>query len=371
MQKRQVRLISQLTTTTTILGSVIWASAAYSATFFKPHLPDFYQHQKAGPDVQTEDESKVVPGFPSAAPKPGNVPSYDLIPNWWEKNGGWCCVTAFVNSFYFLEKNYGYHGLFTRTGGETKNWLEQMIYAIEDFAEDFFFGGLPALPPGEDPDDYDFRARHLRKIEEESKQKLENSGKKPKSPLSYSRFVESGGQVVRGTYDNKGKLALVKDVSSTFSSLFEAYHAELCRSEDVTVRFEGTSIEGDPWWEGSFHVVTGAGVADCKDNTNKMFWFADPDKRNVIVDGMYPNNDDVRQPYPNIVGGNPPIPIGEKHYEKVTVDANGVITDGIYKGAKIAEIVAISPTHVPEPSSILGLFALGGLGLTQLRKKRQ
>ncbi|MGB5592589.1 MAG: PEP-CTERM sorting domain-containing protein [Crocosphaera sp.] len=29
----------------------------------------------------------------------------------------------------------------------------------------------------------------------------------------------------------------------------------------------------------------------------------------------------------------------------------------------------IKPT-VPEPSSILGIFALGGLGLTQLRKKR-
>ena len=32
---------------------------------------------------------------------------------------------------------------------------------------------------------------------------------------------------------------------------------------------------------------------------------------------------------------------------------------------------ALYSIPIPEPSSILGLFAIGGLGLTQLRKKRQ
>jgi hypothetical protein len=64
----------------------------------------------------------------------------------------------------------------------------------------------------------------------------------------------------------------------------------------------------------------------------------------------------VRKPYP--AGAAAPLPVGMIHYEKVTVDATGVITAGIYAGAQIQRITAISPT--PEPSMSL-LFGIGSL----------
>ncbi|GCA92428.1 hypothetical protein MAE30S32_10800 [Microcystis aeruginosa 11-30S32] len=49
------------------------------------------------------------------------------------------------------------------------------------------------------------------------------------------------------------------------------------------------------------------------------------------------------------------------------------LTNGFTQDATVDVTYYLGPngTPVPEPSSILGLFAIGGLGLTQLRKKRQ
>jgi hypothetical protein len=47
-----------------------WALVAYPAQalpFFKPFLPDFYQHQKAGPIVNVPDDADV--DFGNAAPQ--------------------------------------------------------------------------------------------------------------------------------------------------------------------------------------------------------------------------------------------------------------------------------------------------------------
>lgn len=322
--------------------------AAGPISFIKPHVPDFYQHQLAPDAVNVEKDADI--DFNKAQPKRATVPAYDQTPLWWEDGGGWCCVAAHVNSFYFLEKQYGYDGLFTRDGGELQPWLNQMTYAIEDMAEDLFFN---SLSPSE----------HLRKLEKQSADKLKKAGKTPKPPLSYSVFFPSGSDIFVTTADAVGKFPF-SPVKTTFSNLFEAYHHELCRSEDVEIRLEmpRTGAIGEPWWAGSFHVVTGAGVGDCSDKSKMSIAFADPDKRNKWdpVNKKY-----LPDPTRTRYEAGLPLPIGEIHYEVVEVDASGQITAGIYKGAKITTVIGISP--VPEPTSgFVSLLAL--IGLVCLRR---
>jgi hypothetical protein len=64
-----------------------------------------------------------------------------MTPNWWEDGGGWGCITACVDSFYYLEKQFDFTGLRPDSVGHT--WQEQMVYAIEDMANDVF--GLTGL----------------------------------------------------------------------------------------------------------------------------------------------------------------------------------------------------------------------------------
>lgn len=88
---------------------LIWAPSALATPFCKSDLPDFFQHQKSGPKVNVPGENL---DFDNPVPRPATVPSYDLTTQWWENGGGWCCVTAFVDSFYYLEKHFGYDGFF-------------------------------------------------------------------------------------------------------------------------------------------------------------------------------------------------------------------------------------------------------------------
>jgi hypothetical protein len=333
-----------------VVTAFVWVADAHSAPFFKPHLPDFYQHQKSGPKVNVEDDDKI--DFSNPTPRPNTVPSYDLATEWWENGGGWCCVAAFVSPFYYLEKQFGYDGLFTRTGGEAKTWQEQMVFATEDFAVNLI------------PDGTETIARHVRRLEAESEKKIEGQGRKAIWPLSFSEFFLSSGKVTKRADDGEGKPLADVDASATCGSLFDVYHAELCRHQDVTIRlaffqlvdptditkgfvFQNFLLAGNTWWRSSFHVVTGAGVEDCDDKTKRTLYFADPDKRNDLASGAYIDKD-ARRPYP--AGAAAPLPVGQVHYEKVTVDANGEITDGLYKGARIVRVFSVSP--IPDISAM-------------------
>jgi hypothetical protein len=318
--------------------------------FYKPHLPDFYQHQLAADVTNVENDADL--DFAPDAPLPGGKPSFDLTDKWWEAGGGWCCVSAHVNSFYFLEAHWGYKGLYTPDTGAGKSWLELMVYATEHMAVDYIYGAVPLD---------DRIPTYLRKLEKRSADTLTKDGKAKKPALSYKEFTLGGGGVEKKTADAAGKLG--KGVKSDYTDLFDAYHAELCKSQDVTIRLTPGDLTG-PWWAvpRGFHVVTGAGVADCDDDTKRTLAFADPDKRNEWdADKKAYKDSDIRKPYDTTMD----LPVGAIHYEIVEIGADGKISKGLYAGAMIAKITAISP--IPEP----GTWSLAAGGLLVLALARR
>lgn len=338
--------------TLVLAGFLLVPSAARAVPYFLPNLPDFYQHQLSGPKVNVENDALIDFAPPDAMP--ASAPNYDMTVNWWEDGFGWCCVTAFVNSFYYLEKRFNWPGLFTRPGGEKKTWQEQMVYAIEDMAIKYFGLKGPGLT----------LAQYAKDVA-----KSAAAGAKGRT-LSFSQFTLSGGKVQEQDADATGMLLAPKDISGTFSSLFDVYRQELCKGQDVEIKWEfpsgvppGTPV---PWWAPSLHVTTGAGVADCKSAADTTLWFADPDKRNDILDGAYLPFD-VREPYPD--DATLAIPVGEIHYDEVSLNASGCITSGIYTGACITTLYDVSV--VPEPGGALvllsGLTALVDIGRRRSR----
>src|SRR6266545_5900115 len=134
-----------------IVAVLAWTASAQSVPFFKPDLADFYQHQKSGSDpARPFGIPALAPNDPPAPLQPGYTNG-----NWWEDGGGWCCIAAFTNSFYFLDK-HGFPGLFDHSNLDPvvgppfhagRTWQERMAYAIEDLAIDLF-----GLTLGPDPD---------------------------------------------------------------------------------------------------------------------------------------------------------------------------------------------------------------------------
>jgi hypothetical protein len=365
--------------------------------FKDPFVPDFYQHQKAGDNANQALERDVR--FNDAAPRPGVVPDYATTPNWWENGGGWCCVVALVNSFYFLEEAYGIEGLFTRADkeaefqraqGRAPTWQERMIFAIEDLAKDMGLTGLPGLADPAIP-------RHVRKLEDAATFPAGS----PYHKLTYSEFMLDTGRVFERKADPLGALAPATNVSASYRSLFDVYRAELCRSEDVTITIQYpearrlaviatvrtreaaeraalgrdlTDAEFDaivrdvlgpdlPWWFFSFHVMTGAGIADCTDPTDQRLFVADPDKRNRLVGNAYVD-EDLRTRYP--YDAATPFPSGLIHYETLELNASGCITSALYRDACITLVRAISP--VVEPAT-LHIVWLGILAVAWARRR--
>ncbi len=194
------------------------AMAKADAIYIQPNLPDFYQHQKSGPLVNVPGEDL---NFTNPVPQPpdNQIPSYSMTPDWWENGGGWCCIAAYVNSFYYLEKQFDFTGLFTRPDGVGHTWQEQMVYAIEDMANDVFGLTGPSITI----------PQYVRKLEGEA----HAEGVPESKGLTFSQFAVSGGDVQQSDADRTGNLSPYRDVSGQFDSLFDVYRTELCRGQDV------------------------------------------------------------------------------------------------------------------------------------------
>ena len=379
-----LRLISRALYSATIAMSLFIAPCAWALPipFFKmPFVPDFYQHQKAGDGANVPGENLTFAGAPplGPAPQPATVPDYATAPNWWENGFGWCCISAHVNSFYFLEKAYSIKGLFTRAGGENRTWQEQMIFATEDMAKDVFPQlGDPLPGPDRIP-------KHLRKLEAAA---MFPAGGPDK--LTYTEFTNLHpvtGAVTSNVFerdaDRLGNLGPPMDVTARFGSLFDVYRRELCRSEDVVVRIAYTGLGPPvgttaPWWAPSFHAMTGAGVEDCSDPMKRIIYVADPDKRNMenaAINGYEDTDVRTRYPYDPDPSDNtavPPIPQGPLHYERLVLGPNGCIISEdpaktvLYQNACLFMVTAISPA--PEPA-MLWIFSLGTVVMAWLRRR--
>jgi len=347
-----------------ILGFAL-AEAGFGGTI-EFNVPDFYQHQRSPtPAVNQEDDTKI--DFSKAAAKPASAPSFDLNgPTWWEDGGGWCCMSALVDNFYYLEKAFGWQGFFTRGDRSDPakkfdntlgDWQQQMVYDTEDAALNIIFG--PKVT----------RGQYVRSIGSAF-------------PFLYSEFVAdnpfnaakgrtqsfSGGAILESDDDGTGKLGAPVAVPQ-YASLFEVVQTAICRGDAVDILIDypvdGRPIPtNNPWWDGSFHTMAVRGVSSCTDKTALSFTVADPDKTHKIsdTDATKYIADRVRLPYST--SNTLPIPTQDANFESVTVDANGVITaytGNAYNGAGIFDVIVIHPTPEPDTLTMLmvGLAAVG------------
>jgi hypothetical protein len=360
-----------------MLALLAWTSAVQGVPFFKPDLPDFYQHQKSGSDpAKAYNAPDLAPSDPPNPLRPGYT-----NPDWWEDGGGWCCIAAFTNSFYFLDK-HGAPGLFDHSnldpvvgppfhGGRT--WQERMAYAIEDLAIDTF-----GLQLGGDPDGGGPRTRSAVDggPQHTIPDFLAKYGYGP-DKLLYSEFFLDGGNVVRSDGASIcGTDVCIPPPAATptpFTSLFDVYYQELLRSEDVVFRIEypaGTvdptkscADQGLPWWCFSYHMVTGAGVE--RDATMRKLWFADPNNTLHGVDWGHPYTNADKLPIPDLTD---PADIA-RYYEMVMLRADERTLDtGPYAGTMITRVFTTSP--IPEPSTfLLWVTGVAGCGMALWRRR--
>lgn len=307
---------------------------------FKPGVPDFYQHQC----YKTDSE--------------------------WEKSGGWCWPTAFVNSLFYWDKN-GYDNLFDETPGawtddkiKDGKWTEDMVKDmktnIKETANDLF--------KKNEKNDY---IGSITKI-------LNDRGHPPdKLPLQVTMYKWDGGEFIK-SYDEIGLNQYRYRSETQYTSMFRLYKGELLRCEDILIRLMDTD-PNDPqswWWSGpnyeggNYHVVTGTGIEfkTCQETKGKI-WFADPNDT-YHKPGFPKGWDDFgNNQYKYKVDDE--LPFGQKYYDWAEIGEDGTILSGYYKDAKIYQILTISP--VPEPGTLLllgsGLAGIIGFGRKKLSKK--
>ena len=280
------------------LADPVWYN---STTQFgvKPNIPDFYQSQFAGADP---DPDPLKPGYTGG--------------NWWQKTGGWCGPTAFVDCMYYWGKN-GYAGLYP-TGGQ--DWLQNMRYAIEDAAIDMKYntanrdynGGLE---------------KYIKDL---------NYG--PEQPYG-KNLVHTRYQYDEGTKKVQVNVGGVwKDTA--YASMFDLYKKQLLDCQDVFM----TLLSPDGKLQ---HEVTGAGL----DGANKKLLAADPS------DTRYGRAYTAADPFP--------VPQNASeyalYYDTLQIKADGrTIDGGDYGGWSIQWLHTVCPC-VPLPSpfwSGLALLAL-------------
>jgi hypothetical protein len=301
-----------------------------AAPVYLADLPDFYQHQLSGSNGANAFN---IPG-PFAGYSNPTTASYDLTQPvdtggpgvQWERNGGWCLITAFTDAFYQLNQ-HGAPGLFDHGG--THTWLERSAYGIEDLAiKTFGFGGAATQTIDQ------FMASYV-------------------GPNTVEHDVYTWNAAL-------GRVML-NGVGTSYTSMYALYRDQIAAGHDAILNIINPSGNNPAWWwtaaageapaAGHFHRLAGAGYDDA---TNTIY-FADPNNQ-----GSGPGMANWGFPY--AVGAA--LPVGAAYYDSNTMAADGTLGGAGGYGGAVANQIDVLFTITPEPSSIIELgmgFGLVGL----------
>ncbi|MDD5297710.1 MAG: hypothetical protein PHU46_12425 [Rhodocyclaceae bacterium] len=296
------------------IAAVPVSAWAYPTELLNSTTPDFFQHQK---DIFPAD------GYTS--------------------DGGVCFATSFVDELSSLSKQYSDTRLYSANADPGK-WLKDMVSNIQSVLSTA--SGSAMRSPG-----YDARSYYQ----------------------SYLESVDAGRWGVYG--------------SANASTYFDYFASKLAEKDGVLIYLEANGAKDAGgnnkfWW--GWHVLAGVGYKSADDMNS--FIFADPDNT------KYPNPADPADPRyqgfcTTVTGGCKPTgqylaadgpPTGgnvggynDSYYQGFTVDANGVVLDGIYAGAKVTYIYDITPVPEIDPASGTSALTLllGSLGLLANRRR--
>ena len=292
---------------------------------FRPHMPDFYQHQKSG----------LKPFKPTGKRPDPLRPDYDHE-DWHEGDVGFCRIASVANTLYYFEKQHGIE-VFNSSGlgaeHLNRTWLQTMNFLFEDIyisTRSEKEGGL-----GQKLSEY-IKARYLKtKPDHHTFNRFELFQGKTRNDLP-----ESDYQDVYALSENKPfKMLTVSDYYPPtvrlndggggwvqFETLFDFIYQRMMNSEEAII-IDLAKSDGH-WWSGSSHSLTVSGVE--QDYSQQTLWVSDPDNT-VHGSGWgfpYGTFDDV--------------PVGKQHYDRLVLASDGrTVTEGLYKGAKIKKVIVM------------------------------
>ncbi len=306
----------------------LFAGSAPAAELHLAGVADFYQHAKSFQGVSTGDPYPTPPDA-----KPGPLEPGYANGNWWEKGGGWCLTTAWVDALYYWSKN-GAPGVFDHSNHAGvhagKSWQERFAYANEDLAITAAKNRTPVPDAGgscaytDDVKQYCDRWGFTATIDE-------------------YQFNVGLNRIVKYASDGA---ATIMPATATMLSI---YAGALTANLTPILYMQGITTAGS-WWDGSFHAVAGEGV----DAANGKVWFADPN------DTPYGSNWGV-----NYKGGDK-VPVGaDATFGSAKFRDDGrTWADGPFLGTAVTRVFVMS---IPTPGTGALLSLAGVLAFPRRR----
>lgn len=304
------------------------SSVSLGAAVHLAGVADFYQHAKG---FQGVSNGNPMPVPPDARPAPLQ-PAYDNG-NWWEKGGGWCLTTAWVNALYYWSNN-GAPGLFDHSnhGGvhAGKTWQERFAYVNEDLAITAAKNITPVPASG-----------GACAYTDDVKQYCAKWG--------YTATIE---QYIFSVDANR-IIKVANDGTATYmpfeATMLKLFADSITANKTPILYMQGITTAGS-WWDGSFHAVTGEGV----DLANSKVWFADPN------DTPYGANWGVNYK------GTDKVPVGaDASFGSAKFREDGrTWADGAFAGTAITRLFVLS---VPTPGTATLLTLAGVLAFARRR----